>query len=516
MTQFDFNENWQGKPLPETGYGLTQKGPNIKRLDTILEDLHSGLSKRWGVNTRQNPESLLNHLLTNVADRIAELWEFGEEVYYSQYPSTAEGASLDNAAQFGGSTREAAAKSYYPIHCTGKDGTKLAAGTLIASVTNPATQLSIKEAREITRASFNRAKIKIASLEAQDVYTVAINGAVFSYVSESADALAVLRGIAAAISNRDFTATVEDTDELLCIEAKDTASTNVLILSENLTTETVTTIITFGTVDTGDILIPDGVISNIVKADAGLLEVVNLCGHISGRDDESDVRFRQSYADKIFNRSSNMLESIRSSILNNVLGVRSVAPYENATHQWYVDGEYIDPKDVIGTPSGYIVRPPHSIEIVVDGGDSYEIARQIHNNKAGGINTVGETVVILPGAYDEEIPVRFNRPDTVYIWFRLGLVLNPAEALPPNYVDILRKVILKNMDSMSAGKDIVPQQFMSDLYRACSGIGYIDIRLYATTSDAGKPDDYPDRSKNVTARQKAYTTEDMIEVDIDG
>ena len=84
-------------------YGLTPQGPNIKRLDVILEEMHSGLSEKWGVNTRQNPESLLNHLLTNVADAIADLWEFGEAVYFSQYPATAEGRSLDNAAQYGGS-----------------------------------------------------------------------------------------------------------------------------------------------------------------------------------------------------------------------------------------------------------------------------------------------------------------------------------------------------------------------------------------------------------------------------
>lgn len=516
MANFDSGHGWSGKLLPESGYGLTTKGPNIKRLDVILDDLHRGLSERWGVNTRQNPESLLNHLLTNVADRIAELWEFGEEVYYSQYPSSAEGINLDNAAQFGGSTREAAARSYYPIHCTGKDGTILAAGTLIASDTNPAVQLSTTDKREITRASFNKACIKISSLEAMSVYTVAINGAVFSYVSEQAEALPILNGIAAAVTDAEFSATVDEKNALLLIESNDLASTNILVLSENLTTETVTSIVTFGTVNTGDILIPDGVITKIVKADAGLLAVSNCCGYISGRDEESDARFRQSYADKIFNRSSNMLESIRSAILDNVLGVRSVAPYENATHEWYVDGTYIPAKDVSGTPPGYIVRPPHSIEIVVDGGDSQEIARQILNNKAGGINTVGTTVVVLPGKYDEEIPIRFNRPERVYTWFRLGILLNPAEALPPNYVDLLRGVVLENMDAMNAGKDVVPQQFMSRFYKACSGISYIDIRLYATTSAGDKPSEYPDHSKNITARQKAYTTEDMIEVDIDG
>ena len=174
-------------------YGLTPQGPNIKRLDVILEEMHSGLSEKWGVNTRQNPESLLNHLLTNVADAIADLWEFGEAVYFSQYPATAEGRSLDNAAQYGGSTREAAAKSYYPIHCTGKDGTKLAAGTRISSATNPTTYLSITDTREISRTSFNRACIKIASLGTESVYTVAINGAVFSYSPTAADTLGAER-----------------------------------------------------------------------------------------------------------------------------------------------------------------------------------------------------------------------------------------------------------------------------------------------------------------------------------
>ena len=47
-------------------YGLTPKGPNIKRLDVILEEMHSSLTEKLGINTRQNPQSLLNHLLTLV------------------------------------------------------------------------------------------------------------------------------------------------------------------------------------------------------------------------------------------------------------------------------------------------------------------------------------------------------------------------------------------------------------------------------------------------------------------
>lgn len=75
-------------------YGLTPQGPNIKRLDVILEEMHEDMSKKLSVNTRQNPQSLLNHILTNISDRIAELWEFGLDVYHSQYPSTATDSSF--------------------------------------------------------------------------------------------------------------------------------------------------------------------------------------------------------------------------------------------------------------------------------------------------------------------------------------------------------------------------------------------------------------------------------------
>lgn len=480
-------------------YGLTPKGPNIKRLDVILDEMHTELSEKWGVNTRQNPESFINDLLTSAADKIAELWEFGEDVYYSQYPSTAEGISLDNAAQYGGTTRETAAKSYYPIHCTGKDGTTLAVGTLLSSATNPPTQLSLTEAREITRAAFNKAAVKVAAITTNSPYTVAINGAVYSFTSTSTEPLAVLNGLKASIIETGFTITVDAEKELLTIESNDRTSTNELILSENLTTETVTSIITFGTVETGDILLPEGVITNIVKADAGLQSVVNLCAYIAGHGEESDSSLRQSYADKIFNRSTNMLESIRSSILNNVLGVVSVAPYENPSHEW----------DAFG-------RPPHSIEIVVDGGDSQEIAQEILKNKAGGINTYGDTAVVLPGEYDEPITVRFSRPQDVYVWFHLGITLSKTEALPPNYAELLRDAVLENMDGLPSGTDVIPQQFVSKLFAACSGLSYIDIKLFATTNSTETPTEYPDRSVNVTVRQRALTSESMIEVEIDG
>ena len=112
-------------------YGVTPSGINIKRLDTIEDQIHEYLSNGWGVNTKSNPKSLLAVLVRDYADKLAELWEFGAGIYWSMYPSTAEGRSLDNAAQFGGVLREGASRSRYPINCQGDDGTLVDTQTMI-------------------------------------------------------------------------------------------------------------------------------------------------------------------------------------------------------------------------------------------------------------------------------------------------------------------------------------------------------------------------------------------------
>lgn len=470
-------------------YGLTPQGPNIKRLDVILDEMHESMSNKLKANTKQNPQSLLNHLLTNVADRIAELWEYGSDVYYSQYPTTAEGSSLDNAAQFGGTTREMPAKSYYSVLCTGLDGTTVPADTLIATDTNPAINLTLTEDAQITRSAFNKAVVVLAAENPTSVLSMALNGELYSAND--------LEGLSRAVTDEAFTVSYEDGK--LIVEAVDTASSNTMVLSENLTTETVASVITFATVDYGDIVIPNGVITKIVKTVAGLQAVENVGSYVAGRLTETDVEMRQSYIDKIYSRSSAMLESIKSAILENVQGVLSVAPYENDTNE----------TDSMG-------RPPHSVEIVVDGGNATEIAQQILNTKAGGISTYGDVETVLHGVYGEDITVRFNRPAYVYVWFQVGVTLNANTNPPTNYADLIKQTILECMEDVQAGCDVVPQKFTTALYKNVSGIDYFDIRLHATKDPAESVRDYPERSVSITARERAVTTESRIGVVIDG
>ena len=192
--------------------------------------MHERMSARLGVNTRQNPQSLLNHLLTNVADEIAELWEFGVDVYHSEYVSSATGVSLDYAAQFGGSTRGMAAKSYYSILCTGVDGTAIPVGTSIASDTSPATNLVSSADAEITRASFNKATVILASPEAKTALGVALNGNLYTITPDPKQSTSeALEALGTAITDKDFHVTV--INDTIVIEAVDETSSNTLVLS---------------------------------------------------------------------------------------------------------------------------------------------------------------------------------------------------------------------------------------------------------------------------------------------
>lgn len=472
-------------------YGLTDTGPNPKRLDVILDEMHTDLTKELGVNTRQNPQSVLNVLLTNIADRIAELWEYGTDVYYSQYPMSAEGSSLDSAMQFAGITREMPQKSYYPILCTGVDGTAIPKGTRISTSTNPPVYLANEKAGEITRSAFS--KIVLRSIDSGSV-SIVLNTLLYTASS--------LEALAAKVSGERFNAVY--TDGQLLIEDRDESGINSAILSDNLATMQVSSIVRFATEENGDIMLPKGVVSMIVKTVPGMESVRNVGTYIAGRQGETDSELRKSYQDKIFNQSKRMSESIRSAILENVQGVRSVAVYENDTNT----------TDEMG-------RPPHSIEIVASGGDNTEIAQQIFDTKAGGIATYctngsNGVAVSINGDYGEEIEVRFNRPQNVYVYFQVGVTFSPNVNPPTNYAELIRSTILDCMEETGVGSDVVPQKFINKLYSNVGGVDYFDISLTSARDSSQAPGQYNQRSVHISQREQAVTTKNMIGVVING
>lgn len=474
-------------------YGITDNGFVLKRLDTIMEEVHLELTESFGFDTRLIKPSYLDVLVTTFCGQIADLWETAQNSYYSIYPSTAGGVNLDNAVQYGGIRRTPASQSKYTLHCTGSDGTYVREEAIVATDTSPEVRLLSASEFQITRESCNWITVKTAVVS-NVLYAITINGTMYSYTNNGGTSDDIIAGLKTAITSDEYNLTVEDG----CLVIKDALSSrnNVVVLSDNLTTESVTSLAIFNTEEYGVVTLPDGIVSKMINNISGFDAVTNLIEPTYGNLEETDVELRQSYIAKSALRSNTMIDSITAELLNNVTDVESASGYENET----------DETDERGLP-------PHSIEIIVDGGNETEIAQAILNKKAGGIQTYGSTTVNISGVYGDSIPISFNRPEYLYTWLKVVLH-GDASNLPANYSSLATTSLTEDGAMMTSGTNLLTQLLNDGIYGAVSGVTYIDI--YCAYSDDSEfiPDseDYELGNVIVTSRQKILIDDERIEV----
>ena len=475
-------------------YGVTDKGFVLKRMDTIMEEVHNDLTEGFGFDTRLLKPSFLDVLVTSACGQLAELWEELQNSYYAKFPATATGVNLDNAVQYGGIRREANQRTCYPLHCTGDDGTDIA-DAVVATDTKPEIRLKAtdNDTTLITRENFNSVVIKVAAVES-NVYSVSINGTVYSYTNTGTSESTIISGLASAITEQGFTITTSDNS--LTLKANSLTSNNILILSDNLTTISVTSIINFLCEDYGKVTLPNGIIINHVNNIAGFKSVTNQIAPSYGRLQETDIELRQAYIAKSALRSNTMVDSIVSELLNNVEYVETATGYEN-------DGDTVNSWGM----------PPHSVELVVEGGSDTDIANAILRRKAGGIQTFGSVVVNIPGVYGENIPVRFNRPTYLYTWIKVVLHGSSAK-IPSNYQSLAIASVFGDCEKLAAGSNLLIQSLTDGLYDTISGLTYIDIYTAYSTSSGFVPEstDYVQSNIMVSTRQKVMVSTERIEV----
>lgn len=515
-------------------YGITENGFVLKRFDTILGEMQEEVGDTLGFDVAQNPQSMLNSaILYPMADRFAELWELAQESYFAKYPSSASGLNLDNACQYGSIRREPNSRTEYVIHCTGTDGTVIGSGKKIATTgINPQKMLYCVNDSEITRDYCNSLKISVVTVATGD-YWIKCNGTTYTYTAITGDDEDdILNGLKNAFILSGYTKTI--VGGLLIIANEDASNSSIFDLSTNLSTGSVTSLIHFNTVDYGDIEVPNGRITTIVDNITGLSSVTNLLEPIAGRLAETDYELRQSYIKKSFRNASTTTASMKSFLLDNVQGIRSANVYENYTDAYSVDistnvvGGTVSVDNVLfmsvvedtgtytftyngtswtlsgttvslvdygitftGTPaSGNTIialtnRPPHSIEAVVDGGQSTDVAECILAQKPAGIASWGtESIQILTDSGDTVI-IRFSRPESVFIWMKV--TITAVGNVPVDYVDIVKQSIYDESQKLTIGDDVLYQTFINNIYDEISSATFCKIETFGSTNASATP-----------------------------
>ncbi len=481
-------------------YGVTPDGFVIKRMDTIINEVHDDLTYGFGVDTRLDDTSFLNVLVTTFCGQIARLWEVAQESYYAKYPFTAEGVNLDNAVSFGGIRRRAAKRSAYPLYCTGTDGTEVPSGTQVGTTTEPQVILYNESDFTISRASCNRISVRCA-VAGPGSYWITINGTYYSYTSSSSDPETILNGLASAIGSEEWDKAVvtnSEGEKVLILQDRDNARNNAITLSDTLTTTEVMTIQTFVTMDYGRITIPDGLITVLIDSVPGFISVYNGLTSTLGNENESDIELRNDYRRKNGINSTRMISSIVAAILDEVDNVESCCGYENDTNL----------TDSYGLP-------PHSIEIIVDGGDSRKIAETILDKKAAGIQTYGSVTVDVPDLFGRTIPVSFNRPSYQYVWLKIELTADTS-MLPANYVSLVKEGCLEYGETLESGDSLLIQPMDDHIYERVAGITYVNSYTAVSADASTEPsaESYSISNVPATMRQKILLSEARIEVSV--
>lgn len=435
-------------------YGLSSTGFKQKRLADIIQSMNSRIADQLGVQISTESNSVFGQLIGVFSYEIADLWEQAAQVYGAMYPHTASGVSLDNASALAGITPISAEKTTVVCTCYGTDGTSIPYGAQISSASNSNIVFQCTDSNAV-----------ISSTEACDVgitiesvtagtYTVTIDGTPHTYTASGTETIAqVLTALGSGIT--EVTANIEN--DVLELTESNQENTFSVAISNNLDFEHIGSPVTFECTQTGAITPAIGDLTDIVTTYAGWDSVSNNVSANTGREAESDTALRQRWNGSLYTRSVGMTDSIASALLT-LNGVTSAYVYENDQDTTDADG-----------------RPPHSIEAVVDGGETDEIGLTIWQKKAAGIDTYGSQSVSVNDSQGFPHTINFNRPLVVNVWLNISVTEYPEEALPPNAQTMITEAVLNYGNSLTVGNDVILQRFMGAIYSSVPGIGYITV-----------------------------------------
>lgn len=153
----------------------------------------------------------------------------------------------------------------------------------------------------------------------------------------------------------------------------------------------------------GDVSAAIGAINTIATPTRGWQSVTNPSVATAGAPVETDAALRQKQKISVALPSRTVFEGIKGAVAN-VAGVTRSEGYENDTSFTDADG-----------------LPPHTIAMVVEGGDAMTIAQVIAAKKGPGAGTYGDTAETVLDVYGRPIIIRFFRPTDVAISASIGL-----------------------------------------------------------------------------------------------
>lgn len=452
---------------------LTPQGYLLKKLEDTKIEIENDLKTALGPGINLIPDQLLGQIVGIISERETLLNELGEDLYYSQYPTTANGISLDNVVAITGIKRLPGIPSTVTAVASGVQGTIIPAGSQVSVFGNPDALFETLVDHDIGPGTDEVQDITFDAVPDSGAFTLVFDGeetASLPFGAVAADvetALNNLTNLQDVTVTGDFTIgftvtfTLQDgqAPQPLLAEGDNTLldGVNPVVITFTETTPGVFPNVSMPMVATenGPTQALSGTLTVIETPIAGWDSVTNPLDAVLGRNIETDAELRLRRLLSLANPGTATLEAIRARLLQ-VIDVKAVAVYENIT--MIVDG------------AG---RPPKSFEAIVLGGADQEIADLIWLVKPAGIESFGDEVVVVVDSQGFIHNIKFTRPVEKLI--SLEIDITPDIDFPVNGdQEVIANLLEYAQNNLSIGDDVIRAQ----LYCPITDVpGVVDVAI---------------------------------------
>ena len=247
--------------------------------------------------------------------------------------------------------------------------------------------------------------------------------------------------------------------------------------------------------ESGALLAPaaSGTYWTLLDAVAGVTGMVTDEQSVIGTSLETDAELRERVAIEAYRRGQGPQAAIRAAVVQ-VTGVTYVGVWESQA--------------LLATDTDSDGIPARSINVVVEGGDSDEIAAAIQASRAGGIRLFGmaggtlveRTIELSNGS---PVLVQFNRVEDIDIWIDCEITTSTSEeTAPPGVAATVETLLLEGAALLfDIGDDVLPWK-LEGYVHAAELPGIDDVRVELSFDDGGT-DPYSRAKRAIAIRERS-------------
>lgn len=455
---------------------LTSSGLVTQRYSEIVADLQTKLRNNISSTLDVSSTSYIGQVNSIFAAALADLNDLAASVHSAFNRDEAEGKNLDDLVHLIGISRISSSPSNGYIWLTGTAGTTVPRNTQFAHSTT-GDLYNLVEAKLLSPSSCYSVEYIVAQVKNSTTYTINVEGTSYSYTtSASATVSEIITGLYDVFAAATLDGFTVENDSNTALIITSTASTSELAITATtyLSVDNVTCVGSIEADEDGALEAALGSITIISTPVSGLTSATNPADLTEGRATETDEELRLRAAQSVQIAGKATVPAITSAIAN-VSGVSLVSVIENTTMYSDADG-----------------RPAKSYECVVVGGADADIGETVWDTKPAGIQTYGNTVVVVTDDNDNEHGVYFSRPVDQYIHVTIEYSLYDEEAFPSGGEDTMKSLITTAGNSLSVGEDVIAKRLLGPLYSGISGVGNTTITVGVTEAADELPSIYED------------------------